>query len=105
MNSSIPREDVKIMLDFVTKYLPGAGSTWDEISVHVGRNTKATIRFSGPVGIAELDALMAHLRVCKTYFKSGEPAGVATLSEIREDLMRRLDEAAANVGPNGDTVR
>lgn len=71
----------------------------DKLEFPVSRRTKVEVRFHGPAGADEWDALLAHIAFYKTWFKddAGVPAPLR-----RDELIDAIVEAVerANLKPD-----
>lgn len=65
-----------------------------KLTLPVSLDTTATISFDGPVGLDELDAVIAHIAFYKTFFKEGENRRWPCLADIQEQVLRRLEGQA-----------
>lgn len=67
-------------------------------TIHVGPTTIAKLKFEGPIGADEWDALLAHIAFYKQWYKDKPTTPILNLDDAMEEIHKRLaapdDDAA-----------
>lgn len=62
-------------------------------TIHVGPTTIVKLKFEGPIGADEWDALLAHIAFYKQWYKDRPTTPILNLDDAVEEIHRRLTAA------------
>jgi hypothetical protein len=86
-------DEVASLVEVMAGLYPQAANSWDNLTIHLSLDTIANIKFTGPVGLDELDALLAHIAFYKTFFKEGETRAAPSLEDFKAKIIAAVSPA------------